>query len=135
MKKITILSLLLTLVTLTLNAEEPITLKKVSIMGEKNLDIRFNVIRERFLNTPPWDGLSKLPLSVNKAINIAITDVSKRYPGKKISIDEIELKNKSTTSISRWYYVIEFKGDIPKEAMRLTILLDGSIVKPTITVK
>jgi hypothetical protein len=127
--------ILLTLLTFNLNAEETIELKSVSIRGTENFDLKFNVEKIKFLSTPNWDGIAELPLSLKKAIKIAQIEVAKKNPNKKFSIDEIELRKNKFTDETRWYYIIEFDGDISKKDERVYILLDGSIVRPEIIQK
>lgn len=119
-------------VTLSLNAEEFIKLKSVSIMGAENFELIFNVEKARFLDTPDWDGIAELPLSLKEAIKVAQAEVAKKNPNKTFGIDEIELRKNKFTDETRWYYIIEFDGDISKKDERVYILLDGSIVHPEI---
>ena len=118
--------------TLNSNAEDLIKLKSVSIRGAENFELIFNVEKKRFLNTPDWDGIVELPLSLKKAIKVAQAEVAKKNPNKKFSVDEIELRKNKFTDQTRWYYIIEFDGDISKKDERVYILLDGSIVHPEI---
>ena len=126
---------LLALLAFNLNAEEIIKLKSVSISGTENFDLKFNVEKTKFLSTPDWDGIAELPLSLKEAIKIAQAEVAKKNPDKKFSIDEIELRKNKFTDETRWYYIIEFDGDISKKDERVYILLDGSIVHPEIIQK
>ena len=121
--------------TLNSNAEDLIKLKSVSIRGAENFELIFNVEKKRFLNTPDWDGIVELPLSLKKAIKVAQAEVAKKNPNKKFSVDEIELRKNKFTDQTRWYYIIEFDGDISKKDERVYILLDGSIVHPEIIQK
>ena len=121
--------------TLNSNAEDLIKLKSVSIRGAENFELIFNVEKKRFLNTPDWDGIVELPLSLTKAIKVAQAEVAKKNPNKKFSVDEIELRKNKFTDQTRWYYIIEFDGDISKKDERVYILLDGSIVHPEIIQK
>lgn len=127
--------ILLTLLTFNLNAEETIELKSVSIRGTENFDLKFNVEKTKFLTTPNWDGIARLPFSLKDAIKIAQAEVAKKNPDKKFSVDEIELRKNKFTDETRWYYIIEFDGDISKKDERVYILLDGSIVRPEIIQK
>jgi hypothetical protein len=127
--------ILLTLLTFNLNAEETIELKSVSIRGTENFSLKFNVEKTKFLSTPDWDGIAELPLSLKEAIKIAQAEVAKKNPDKKFSVDEIELRKNKFTDETRWYYIIEFDGDISKKDERVYILLDGSIVRPEIIQK
>ncbi len=135
MKTPTILTLIFSILTLCAIAEDQIELKSVSIIGKENFDLHFKVTKERFLSTPHWDGKGKLPLALDKAIEMAQSNVAQNNPQKDFRIDEIELKKKSYQAESRWYYIIQFKGDISGKDERVYILLDGSIVQPDITKK
>jgi len=135
MIKPTILVLLLSNLVLCANAAEQIELKSVSIMGKENLELRFSLTKEKFLSTPHWDGKGNLPLALDKAIEIARAEVARKNPAKEFSVDEIELIKKSDAEEFRWYYKIQFDGDIPKKDERVYVLLDGSIVEPDITKK
>lgn len=132
MKIISILTLIFTVATLPLNAEEKIELKSVNVMGAENFKQYFNVTKEKFLATPEWDGIAELPLSLKKAIKVAQAEVTNKNPNKKFSVDEVELRKKKTLDGSRWYYIIQFDGDISMKDERVYILLDGSIIHPEI---
>lgn len=133
MKTTTILTIALSILIFNANAEEEIELKSVSIMGKENLELQFLLPEERFLATPQWDGKDKLPLALDEAIKIGQSEVTRKNPRKEFSVDEIELRKKDHINDFRWYYIIQFEGDIPDRDERVYVLLDGTIVQPKIT--
>ena len=96
---------------------------------------QFSVDIQRIKQTPSWDMTEPIPLSLEKAISIVLSE----FPELKINRFNLEKilgrntpETKDISKLNKWYYTISgFRGDPYPET--LVVLLDGSVVKPKLS--
>jgi hypothetical protein len=123
--------------------------------GVRLVSVEWYVSTNVLASQPKWDGLSQeLPMSARRACEIALPHVREKFPQvQSWVVDRVNLRNLfdgegvGTYSFPNvWCYQIAFspsdpdqKAKIEKDglgyAMTQTVLLDGTVVTPIVTVK
>jgi hypothetical protein len=96
---------------------------------------------DRIKQTPAWDLMSAdPPLSISKSVVLALDWVKKIYPESgAVQIESITIRNYGCKDdFDKWYYLISFTKLVDGRRIHevgnwVVLLMDGSIVAPTIT--
>lgn len=86
-------------------------------------------------NQPRWDGISNdIPLNISKACALVLPQVRKQFPEvRKWTVQSISLRKAAPDLFSDvWCYEFIFDGQTNAYWKRTILLLDGTVVPPTI---
>lgn len=129
-------------------SEQWITIRQISYVSMEK-DYLWKLTTNQFVQTPKWQpGIDVLPLSYEKAIDIA-TNYLRKKKLENLSLETIELnrilgiERNDLGNYSKWFYHVKFAKSVPSKRrfnygddnpeLLVIILLDGSVVEPTVT--